>query len=72
MIVHIFQLILATMPDIKGGKSSSIVSDDNIQLLFEIQKKVFQVLDEGFLNTKMSYDIPFLFLASQSLYLYAE
>ena len=40
------------MPDIKSGKSSSIVSDDNIWLLFEIQKKVFQVLDEGFLNTK--------------------
>ncbi|XP_034681127.1 NPC intracellular cholesterol transporter 1 [Vitis riparia] len=38
---RIEQLILATMPDIKSGKSSSIVSDDNIQLLFEIQKKVF-------------------------------
>ncbi|RVW48389.1 Niemann-Pick C1 protein [Vitis vinifera] len=35
----LIDLILATMPDIKSGKSSSIVSDDNIQLLFEIQKK---------------------------------
>lgn len=60
------------MPDIKSGKSSSIVSDDNIQLLFEIQKKVFQVLAEGFLNAKMGYDMIFLFLTSRSLYLYTE
>lgn len=35
-----FQLILATTPDPKHGKSPSIVTEDNIQLLFEIQKKV--------------------------------
>ncbi|KAK8582603.1 hypothetical protein V6N13_069377 [Hibiscus sabdariffa] len=35
---RIEQLILATLPD--NGKSPSIVSDDNIQLLFEIQEKV--------------------------------
>ncbi|XP_059647380.1 uncharacterized protein LOC132293774 isoform X2 [Cornus florida] len=37
---RIEQLILATMPDPKYGKSPSIVTEDNIQLLFEIQKKV--------------------------------
>ncbi|KAJ6759974.1 PATCHED FAMILY PROTEIN [Salix purpurea] len=33
-------LILATLPDSKDGKRHSIVTDENIQLLFEIQKKV--------------------------------
>ncbi|KAJ8765051.1 hypothetical protein K2173_010527 [Erythroxylum novogranatense] len=37
---RIEQLILATSPDAKSGKRPSIVSDDNILLLFEIQKKV--------------------------------
>ncbi|XP_057966308.1 uncharacterized protein LOC131156550 [Malania oleifera] len=37
---RIEQLILATMPDPKHGKSPSIVTEENIQLLFEIQKKV--------------------------------
>ncbi|KAF6148392.1 hypothetical protein GIB67_036607, partial [Kingdonia uniflora] len=37
---RIEQLILATVSDSKHGKSPSIVTEDNIQLLFEIQKKV--------------------------------
>ncbi|XP_050376626.1 uncharacterized protein LOC126794026 [Argentina anserina] len=37
---RIEQLILATMPDGKHGKTPSIVTEDNIKLLFEIQKKV--------------------------------
>ncbi|KAK8668376.1 hypothetical protein V6N13_105832 [Hibiscus sabdariffa] len=37
---RIEQLIIATLPDKTQGKSPSIVSDDNIQLLFEIQEKV--------------------------------
>ncbi|CAK7329084.1 unnamed protein product [Dovyalis caffra] len=37
---RIEQLILATSPDPKNDKRHSIVTDDNIQLLFEIQKKV--------------------------------
>lgn len=36
----LYQLILATTPDSRGGKSPSIVNDNNIKLLFEIQKKV--------------------------------
>ncbi|CAN6688278.1 unnamed protein product [Malus baccata var. baccata] len=37
---RIEQLIIATVPDPKDGKSPSIVTDDNIQLLFDIQNKV--------------------------------
>uniref|UniRef100_A0A1D1YJ54 Niemann-Pick C1 protein n=1 Tax=Anthurium amnicola TaxID=1678845 RepID=A0A1D1YJ54_9ARAE len=37
---RIEQLILATIPDTKHGKAPSIVTDDNIQLLFRIQKKI--------------------------------
>ncbi|XWS55186.1 hypothetical protein CRYUN_Cryun10bG0153000 [Craigia yunnanensis] len=37
---RIEQLILATLPDKTHGKPPSIVTDDNIQLLFEIQEKV--------------------------------
>ncbi|ONH92494.1 hypothetical protein PRUPE_8G178600 [Prunus persica] len=37
---RIEQLIIATVPDPKHGKSPSIVTDDNIQLLFDIQNKV--------------------------------
>ncbi|KAK9164931.1 hypothetical protein Scep_000122 [Stephania cephalantha] len=37
---RIEQLILATIPDTKNGKVPSIVTEENIQLLFEIQKKV--------------------------------
>lgn len=38
--LFLFQLIIATVPDPKHGKSPSIVTDDNIQLLFDIQNKV--------------------------------
>lgn len=37
---RIEQVILATKPDARNGKLPSIVTDDNIQLLFEIQRKV--------------------------------
>ncbi|KAH7849400.1 hypothetical protein Vadar_017340 [Vaccinium darrowii] len=37
---RIEQLIVATTPDAMHGKSPSIVTEDNINLLFEIQKKV--------------------------------
>ncbi|KAL6279197.1 hypothetical protein ACE6H2_016078 [Prunus campanulata] len=37
---RIEQLILATIPEVKHGSSPSIVTEDNIKLLFEIQKKV--------------------------------
>ncbi|XP_021903656.1 Niemann-Pick C1 protein-like [Carica papaya] len=37
---RIEQLILATIPDTKHGKAPSIVTEENILLLFEIQKKV--------------------------------
>lgn len=40
---RIEQLILATTPDPKEGKSPGIVTEDNIQLLFEIQNKVDQL-----------------------------
>ncbi|KAF8410301.1 hypothetical protein HHK36_002827 [Tetracentron sinense] len=39
-LLYSFQLILATIPDAKHGESPSIVTENNIQLLFEIQKKV--------------------------------
>lgn len=35
-----FQLILATIPDAIDGKLPSILTEKNIKLLFEIQKKV--------------------------------
>ncbi|KAL5780863.1 hypothetical protein ACOSQ2_011600 [Xanthoceras sorbifolium] len=37
---RIEQLILATIPDTPHGKSPSIVTESNINLLFEIQKKI--------------------------------
>ncbi|TYI97035.1 hypothetical protein E1A91_D01G115100v1 [Gossypium mustelinum] len=37
---RIEQLILATIPDVLNGKSPSIVTEENIKLLFEIQKKI--------------------------------
>ncbi|XP_010690227.2 uncharacterized protein LOC104903808 isoform X1 [Beta vulgaris subsp. vulgaris] len=37
---RIEQVILATRPDPQNGKSPSIVTEDNIQLLFDIQQKV--------------------------------
>ncbi|XP_022769376.1 Niemann-Pick C1 protein-like isoform X3 [Durio zibethinus] len=37
---RIEQLILATIPDALHGKSPSIMTEENIKLLFEIQKKV--------------------------------
>ncbi|XP_059445975.1 uncharacterized protein LOC132177601 [Corylus avellana] len=37
---RIEQLIIATVPDPQHGKSPGIVTEDNIQLLFEVQKKV--------------------------------
>ncbi|EOX97437.1 hypothetical protein QUC31_015707 [Theobroma cacao] len=40
---RIEQLILATLPDKTHGKLPSIVTEDNIQLLFEIQEKVDRI-----------------------------
>ncbi|WCJ40010.1 NPC intracellular cholesterol transporter 1 [Euphorbia peplus] len=40
---RIEQLILATLPDRNHEKRPSIVTDDNIQLLFQIQKKVDEI-----------------------------
>ncbi|PIA46753.1 hypothetical protein AQUCO_01500358v1 [Aquilegia coerulea] len=40
---RIEQLILATIPDSKQGKSPGIVTDENFHLLFEIQKKVDRI-----------------------------
>ncbi|XP_050231627.1 uncharacterized protein LOC126680534 [Mercurialis annua] len=37
---RIEQLILATLPDSEHDRKTSIVTEDNIQLLFELQKKV--------------------------------
>lgn len=37
---RIEELIIATMPNEANGKSPSILTDDNLKLLFEIQKKV--------------------------------
>ncbi|XP_056169601.1 uncharacterized protein LOC115672607 isoform X2 [Syzygium oleosum] len=37
---RIEQLILATVPEVEGGRQPSIVTDRNIQLLFELQQKV--------------------------------
>lgn len=35
-----FQLIIATIPESEQGKPPSIVTEDNIELLFKIQEKV--------------------------------
>lgn len=40
---RIEQLIIATIPDPQLGKRPSIVTEDNIQLLFEIQEKVDRI-----------------------------
>ncbi|XP_019088059.1 PREDICTED: Niemann-Pick C1 protein-like [Camelina sativa] len=40
---RIEQLILATVPDPKSGRAPSIVTDENILLLFDIQEKVDQI-----------------------------
>ncbi|CAH2075793.1 unnamed protein product [Thlaspi arvense] len=40
---RIEQLILATVPDPKNGKAPSIVTEENILLLFDIQEKVDQI-----------------------------
>ncbi|KAH7523402.1 hypothetical protein FEM48_Zijuj06G0007300 [Ziziphus jujuba var. spinosa] len=40
---RIEQLVLATIPDQSHGKSPSIVTENNIKLLFEIQKKVDEI-----------------------------
>lgn len=37
---RIEQIMLATIPDASNGKSPSIVTEDNIKLLFDIQKKI--------------------------------
>ncbi|KAI8028562.1 NPC intracellular cholesterol transporter 1 [Camellia lanceoleosa] len=37
---RIEQLIIATTPDPEHGKSNSIITEDNMQLLFDIQEKV--------------------------------
>jgi len=36
-----FQLILATIPESKHDKPPSIITEENIELLFQIQEKVF-------------------------------
>ncbi|KAM7258591.1 hypothetical protein ACFE04_014332 [Oxalis oulophora] len=41
---RIEQLILGTLPNQEQGKAPSIVTDDNIQLLFEIQNKVDSII----------------------------
>ncbi|CAB80500.1 putative protein [Arabidopsis thaliana] len=43
---RIEQLILATVPDPKSGRAPSIVTDENILLLFDIQQKYFK-MDSG-------------------------
>lgn len=43
IIVVYLQLIIATKPDAQQGNSPKIVTEDNIKLLFEIQKKVFNL-----------------------------
>ncbi|CAN8276827.1 unnamed protein product [Cochlearia groenlandica] len=40
---RIEQIILATIPDPKSGRAPSIVTEDNILLLFDIQEKVDQI-----------------------------
>ncbi|ESQ53074.1 hypothetical protein EUTSA_v10024233mg [Eutrema salsugineum] len=40
---RIEQLILATVPDPKSGRAPSIVTEENILLLFDIQEKVDQI-----------------------------
>ncbi|XP_057440804.1 uncharacterized protein LOC130732832 [Lotus japonicus] len=40
---RIEQLIIATLPESEHGKPPSIVTDDNIELLFEIQEKVDEI-----------------------------
>lgn len=37
------QLIIATIPDEGKGTTPSILTEDNIKLLFEIQKKVWNL-----------------------------
>ena len=48
LCLYMFQLIIATMPDPKHGKSPSIVTEDNIQLLFEVQEKVLLSVGAAF------------------------
>lgn len=43
-LLHIFQLVIATTPDSRHGKPPIIITEENIELLFEIQRKVFKVL----------------------------
>ncbi|XAR73057.1 hypothetical protein NMG60_11019915 [Bertholletia excelsa] len=40
---RIEQIIIATIPDPESGKSARIVTEDNIQLLFDIQEKVDEI-----------------------------
>lgn len=41
VLLLIFQLVIATVPVSENGKPPSIVTEENIELLFEIQRKVF-------------------------------
>ncbi|KAK9666670.1 hypothetical protein RND81_14G202500 [Saponaria officinalis] len=50
---RIEQVILATMPDPQSGVSPSIVTEDNIQLLFEMQRKVDE-LKVNYLGSSVS------------------
>lgn len=43
--MFLFQLILGTVPKQENSTSSSIVSEDNIKFLFELQKKVCILLN---------------------------
>lgn len=40
IFMYFWQLIIATIPDEGKEKAPSILTEDNIKLLFEIQKKV--------------------------------
>lgn len=66
-VTYVFQLILATTPDALHSKSPSILTEENINLLFEIQKKVlvplqFITLDLHILYTMQSDLLSFVFL----------
>lgn len=58
------QLIIATTPNAKTKKSPSILTDDNIKLLFEIQKKVVTFYIICMLHYSMSKYSSFLFCIS--------
>lgn len=55
LVISIIQLILATLPDPKNGKQPSIITEDNFQLLFEMQKKVL-VLGATFQKSPLIFE----------------